>query len=495
MDKWGLTSGVSGCNVIVTWNRQEEADGYYVWGSNQYSVFHILDKVEEEESYYVWNALDRKDVFYVKISAYVQANGNEVIISESDLIEVNSLHEEKMSITAVKSYNGTTLSWTDMDFSDGYYVYRRRDGQWTCLSELSDHQITFSSIEESTCFAVVAYRVREKKKECYKYSEVFTFMGHEIPKNISCEVSIVVPCYNNEVYTPRCIDSVLASTYKNYELILVDDGSTDGTGDILEWYKLNYPDQIVVLHKINGGVADARNEGIRIARGEAICFFDSDDIVHPKMLELMYQNMMTLGVDVVVSQYFRYEKDCRLLRYCLPVKPNTKIKAEELLDRMYTNGFNTATVWNKMYRMDIVKEHPYPKIKIEDGAWTPYILSFMKTASYIDCPLYGWDRRVEIQKKTASNYIVEMKRTERVIEDKEVNLFFIENGAKEKQNNLLSIAVRRTVQRLKRYKGENNPYRGFLYELNEKYGPLLENPCIIADANLYEEIRTILGKM
>ena len=100
-------------------------------------------------------------------------------------------------------------------------------------------------------------------------------------------VSIVVPIYNVEKYLKRCVNSLLNQTYKNIEIILVDDGSTDSSGAICDQYKPK-DNRIVVVHKSNGGLSDARNTGIDMARGEYIAFVDSDDYIHEDYIYNMY---------------------------------------------------------------------------------------------------------------------------------------------------------------------------------------------------------------
>ena len=99
-------------------------------------------------------------------------------------------------------------------------------------------------------------------------------------------VSIIVPVYNVEQYLRRCIESILSQTYHNFELILVDDGSTDSSGAICDEYALA-DERIHVIHKPNGGVSSARNAGIDTAKGEYILFVDSDDRVEPQHISNM----------------------------------------------------------------------------------------------------------------------------------------------------------------------------------------------------------------
>ena len=94
-------------------------------------------------------------------------------------------------------------------------------------------------------------------------------------------VSVVVPVYNVETYLPQCIDSIRAQTLEDIEIVCVDDGSTDRSGALLDLYA-RLDERMVVIHKANAGVSAARNDGIEAARGDIVCFVDSDDVLMPK---------------------------------------------------------------------------------------------------------------------------------------------------------------------------------------------------------------------
>lgn len=111
-------------------------------------------------------------------------------------------------------------------------------------------------------------------------------------------ISIIVPVYNAESYLKRCLDSIINQTYKNIEIILIDDGSTDKSGMICDEYK-SHDDRIIVIHKANSGVSSARNSGLDIAGGEYIAFIDSDDYVPKNYLEMLL-NDMTDETEMVV---------------------------------------------------------------------------------------------------------------------------------------------------------------------------------------------------
>ena len=101
------------------------------------------------------------------------------------------------------------------------------------------------------------------------------------------KVSVIVPVYNVEQYLEECIDSIINQSYTNIEIILVDDGSTDNSGAICDNYQ-NIDDRIKVIHQKNMGLSGARNSGVRVCSGDWITLVDGDDIIHPKMIEILY---------------------------------------------------------------------------------------------------------------------------------------------------------------------------------------------------------------
>lgn len=121
-------------------------------------------------------------------------------------------------------------------------------------------------------------------------------------------ISIVVPVYNVEKYLPACIESVQAQTFKEWELILVDDGSTDSSGEICDRYAKNDA-RIKVIHKGNSGPSDTRNIGIQSASAELVGFVDSDDWIDPDMYEVLYDNMVKTGADISLCGYYLSYRD------------------------------------------------------------------------------------------------------------------------------------------------------------------------------------------
>lgn len=124
--------------------------------------------------------------------------------------------------------------------------------------------------------------------------------GENNIKNNNPKVSIIVPVYNVESFLNECVQSIFAQTYKNIEIVLVDDGATDNSGKMCDEYSLK-DDRIVVIHKENGGLSSARNAGIEKATGDYLIFVDSDDVISPSMVETMVSKALEYDTDIVSS--------------------------------------------------------------------------------------------------------------------------------------------------------------------------------------------------
>ena len=118
------------------------------------------------------------------------------------------------------------------------------------------------------------------------------------------KISVIIPVYNAEQYLRKCLDSVVSQTFRDIEIICVDDGSTDGSGAILDEYAAK-DNRIVVIHQANAGVAAARNTGLKSAQGEYLAFLDSDDAYNPQLCELAYNRACQSGADIVKFLYAR----------------------------------------------------------------------------------------------------------------------------------------------------------------------------------------------
>lgn len=184
-------------------------------------------------------------------------------------------------------------------------------------------------------------------------------------------ISIIIPVYNVEEFIKRCIDSVLKQTYKNFELILVDDGSNDKSGIICDHYKKN-DSRIKVIHKENGGLSDARNVGIDVCVGKFITFIDSDDYVEPEYIETLYKAILKENSEISICSYQSIYENGTILKQ--NENYNKVLTAKQTLEEMlYQTNFNVSA-WAKMYKKTLFDNIRYPKGKIFEDAFTTYKL-------------------------------------------------------------------------------------------------------------------------
>lgn len=184
-------------------------------------------------------------------------------------------------------------------------------------------------------------------------------------------ISVIVPVYNVEKYFVRCIDSIISQTYQNMEIILVDDGSPDNCGSICDRYA-QQDARIRVLHKENGGLSDARNCGVEIARGAYIAFIDSDDYVAPNYIEYLYDLLMENDADISCCRSIETSDDWADFAAEDATDDIQVLSGEDSCYALMGNLYMTlVTAWGKLYKSEIVQKYPFPKgRKHEDEATT-----------------------------------------------------------------------------------------------------------------------------
>ncbi|MBD5180352.1 MAG: glycosyltransferase family 2 protein [Bacteroidales bacterium] len=174
------------------------------------------------------------------------------------------------------------------------------------------------------------------------------------------EISIIVPVYNVEKYLRECLDSIESQTFKDWECIVVDDGSPDGSRSICEEFVARDP-RYVLVEQVNGGLSAARNSGLEIARGKYISFIDSDDTVYPQFLERMHEVMVETGADVVQAsyeaQYTTYTRERRL------VKNQLVIDRHRVIKELMKNHIIPSYMGLKMFRREVI-DTPFPVGKL-----------------------------------------------------------------------------------------------------------------------------------
>lgn len=184
-------------------------------------------------------------------------------------------------------------------------------------------------------------------------------------------ISVVVPIYKVEDYLCRCVDSIISQTYSNIEIILVDDGSPDNCPKICDDYK-NKDSRIIVVHKENGGLSDARNAGIKVMNGKYVTFIDSDDYVEEDYVEFLYNLIEKYNVKMSICSYKAIYDTGSVLTQANGSE-YTLTSSETLEKMLYHEDFNVST-WAKLYDASLFEKVEFPKGKIFEDALTTYKL-------------------------------------------------------------------------------------------------------------------------
>ena len=197
-------------------------------------------------------------------------------------------------------------------------------------------------------------------------------------------ISVIVPVYNVEKYLDRCVESIVSQTYKNLEIILIDDGSPDNCPQMCDdWAKKD--SRIKVIHKENGGVSSARNCGLDEAKGEYISFVDSDDVIHSQFYEIMAKNIG--DADIIYCEYKNFTNEISF-----DEADNFEIEVNKRNDVFLNPKFSFYIVWNKLIKKNLLNNLRFDtELKNAEDTWFAFkLLSNCNKVVYIKTPLYGY---------------------------------------------------------------------------------------------------------
>lgn len=247
-------------------------------------------------------------------------------------------------------------------------------------------------------------------------------------------VSVIIPAYNIEDYIGRCLDSIISQTYKNLEIIVVDDGSRDHTGEILDNYAKK-DRRIKVIHKENGGVSSARNKGIEAAEGDYIGFIDGDDLIESEMYKTLVDLLEEENADIAHCGYQMVFPD-RIDYYHNTGKKKIQTTEEGLKDLLSGEMIEPGLV-NKIYKKELIKNCRLDEtVKINEDLLMNYQLFKLSQKSvYYDITPYSY--MIRSSSATGANSLITKRedalRVLNQIKDDCIN------------NNLLSIIYKRYI--------------------------------------------------
>lgn len=186
-------------------------------------------------------------------------------------------------------------------------------------------------------------------------------------------ISVVVPVYNVEKYLPKCLNSLLAQTWQELEVIVVDDGSPDNSWDIMQEYARR-DSRVRLIRQKNGGLSAARNAGVEAAQGEWIGFLDSDDYVAPEMYETLYRAAVERDAQMAVCNFTYVDVEGNLLPQRSPITKDETLTREEILVRLSgPMAWYYATAWNRLYRRELFGDVRFPVGKLHEDEYTAHL--------------------------------------------------------------------------------------------------------------------------
>ena len=230
----------------------------------------------------------------------------------------------------------------------------------------------------------------------------------KIRKKNMPKVSVIVPVYNVEQYIKKCIESLIAQTLRDIEILVVDDGSTDNSAEIIRSFA---DERVKYLRKENGGPSDARNYGMQFASGEYIGFVDSDDFTEPEMFRLMYESAVQNDSDVVQCAYFK-DYESKSVPHYVEERQNEIVK------------FVPYNPVDKIYKASVIHDSKLEFVKTfwhgEDYNFNLKLSYFVKKVSVVQVPLYHY-----VQRKGSIMHTVSEKVLDSMANRKDIYDFFV----------------------------------------------------------------------
>lgn len=186
-------------------------------------------------------------------------------------------------------------------------------------------------------------------------------------KNSNPVISVIIPVYNTGLYLEECLDSIVKQNFKDFEVICIDDGSSDNSLEILKNYEERY-DNFKILAQPNMGVSHARNKGLQHAKGEYIAFLDSDDFIKPNYLEVLYNNANLNNSQIVMCNYYRYFDSNKSSLPIVFTKGRGNYSNMDILKSIIPDNLLHSYLWNKLWHRDLFDNLDFPIMKFEDIA-------------------------------------------------------------------------------------------------------------------------------
>ena len=488
-------------NIYITWNKEDNTTYYKILGMNNLFEYREIIKTTTNTLSLDKNKL--KDYLNIKVDSIFFHNNEELVLNSTLPLKLNNSDIKKLIIKKIKSYKGITISFQHKEIFDKYILYEKSNTKITKIIETEDFQVSLSNYNKNNTYYVEAYNKEEDNYNLKAISDDFNLNITENFNNPNIFLSIIIPIYNSELFLSRCIDSVLLSSLKDYEILLINDGSNDSSLDIMNFYKDNYPNHIKCFSKENEGVSITRNKGIELSQGEYIAFIDNDDLVHPYMYQELLKSVKEDNTDIAIGKTY-IRNDYNDHNICLDLDKNvtyTYPKMIEEYNNCTTNNIFFVAVWNKIIKASLLKMHPFPLSNYyEDTALTKMIYSYIEKFSFNKDAIYVWDKRIQKTVGTATTTYFKKKFPDPLFYQRHYRnaiFYAVEKGNPNRMEYLSYEAVKEAYYYLKKIDRINTSndikdlYNEYIIKTNEKF-PLLKNKYIIKDIELKNYVNELL---
>ena len=488
----------------ITWNKKDKTS-YVLLGMNDYSSYELIDRLDDNII-----TLDKKLLnryYNFKIDYVYINNGKEVLLGSSKIFYLDVNEISNLKIRAIESYYGITISIDNIEYYDKYVIYKKNKTKYEMLFETEDFLFNSELLNLDSTYLIEAYKRVNNEYKIRAKSEEFKIKLEKIEKNSDkITISVVVPVYNAEMFVPRCIDSILLSTQKNIEIILVNDCSTDRSIGILRWYRDKYKGIVTLIDSNeNEGVSVTRNKGIDSSRGEFTAFLDSDDYIHSSMYENLYNLAKRENLDVCIAKtIIRNNVDDYCIYLNVPYKGIDDViyTYEEMFNSQHTeNNIYFADVCNRIAKTDLIKKVYFPNIRwFEDIAYSRILYSFVDRLGFNHKSYFVWDKRDASIVKTLSKTAGDSNSADysHEIYFKMIH-YIIDNGNKERIDYLVYDCIKDIYDFCTEHNLEENfqnlykKYQVELLKISEKV-KLLDNSIIKNNKDIYKFLTKILRK-
>lgn len=249
-------------------------------------------------------------------------------------------------------------------------------------------------------------------------------------------ISVIIPVFNTAEYLPRCLDSVLNNTYRNLEVLCINDGSTDNSAAIVARYAKK-DSRVVLIEQENAGVSAARNVGLDVATGDFIAFIDSDDWVHPQYFELLIHIQKQTNADVVAANYLATSTVQNADEFQIDLCAYSILNFYEVMK----NGYFKRMIWGRIYRKDIIKDQRFP-VGIKWGEDTIFNVNALSAVSRLNVVMI--DAKVYFYFQRESSAVHTLKTKEKV----PVCEFYLAKGIQETDGFRKSIFMSEFVKQI-----------------------------------------------